>query len=213
MSDAGLPVRKMTLQARMRFMFTVFLLLLFGAAFWMALGFLSLARYLPLAVSGLAFVVLLVSLIIDVVAYRRSGIVAGDDVPGTASMAGAELKELALAEQERTEGDLDLSEYGLEALEDERLGGIEDPRAILKRSGRVFLWLLGYIIGIAVIGVMAASAIYLVAYLFLEAKTGWRIPVFGTVAILIMMSVMRELLNLEWPPYLLRDLVRSVFGG
>ena len=211
--DTGkaLPVRKMTVQTRMRFGFSIFLIVLFAYAFWSALGFLRLARYLPLAVTGLALVVMVISFIIDIVAYRKTGIVAGDDVPVTASLAGAELKEIVLEEQ-KASGEVDLKELGLEDLEDERMGEIEDPMEALKRAGRVIIWILGYIAAIAVVGVLAASAMYLIGYLFLEAKTGWKIPIIGTVLIIVGLSVMRELLNLEWPAYLLQDTVESVFG-
>lgn len=207
----ALPVKKMTVQTRMRFAFNIFLILLFAYAFWSALGFLSLARYLPLAVTGLALLVMLFSLLIDILAYRRTGIVAGDDVPVTASMAGAELKEIVLEEQ-KASGDVDLGELGLEELQDERMGEIEDPMDVLKRAARVIAWIFGYVAAIAVVGVMAASALYLIGYLFIEAKTSWKIPIIGTALILIGLSVMRELLNLEWPPYLLQDAVESLFG-
>ena len=202
---------KMPLQTKMRFGFVVFLILLFAYASYEAWSFTRLARYLPLTVSLLALVVMLVGLYIDVVAYRRTGMVAGSDVPSTAALAGAEMKEKALEHQ--AEGkELDLEELGLEELEDPRLGAIEPPMEVLKRAGVVFGWMLGYIAGIAVIGLMASTTVYLIGYLRIEAKASWKIQFIGTGAILVGLTTMRILLNLEWPDYLLEDTFASIFG-
>jgi hypothetical protein len=221
--------RKMPLQTKMRFGFNLALILLFAYTTYEAWGFQRLARYLPLSISILALLVMLVGLLLDIVAYRRQGFVAGDDVPVTAALAGSEIKEHKL-QAGKTGGDelADDATSGITVtavdeagepvdpadvpIDTSRMGAIEPPRVILLRSAVVLAWILGYIVGIAVIGIVAASAIYLPAYLILQAKTGWKVPVIGTVAILAMMWAMREGLNLEWPDYMLEDTFASIFG-
>jgi hypothetical protein len=202
---------KMPLQSKMRFGFVIFLIMLFSYAAYQAWSFQRLARFLPLTVSLLALVVMLIGLWIDIVAYRRTGMVAGSDVPATASLAGGELKEIAL-EHKAKGGDVDLEELGLEELEDERIGAIEPPIKVLQRAGVVFGWMMGYIVGIAVIGLMASTTLYLIGYLRFQAKASWKIQFIGTAAILLGLTAMRILLNLEWPDYLLEDTVNSIFG-
>ncbi len=205
---------KMPMQSKMRFGFVIFLALLFMYTTWEALSFQRLARFLPLTVSVLALVVTLVGLYIDIQAYRRTGMVAGSDVPKTSALAGAEGKELALGlEADGTElSKADLEDLGLEHLTDEKVADIEPPIEILKRAGVVFGWMLGYIVGIAIIGLMASTAAYLIGYLRFQARAGWKVQFLGTAAILVGLTVMRILLNLEWPDYVFEETVRSVFG-
>lgn len=193
---------KMPLQARMRFIFSGALILLFAYTAYESWSFQTLARYLPLTVSVLAFVVMVISFTMDVMTYRRTGVVAGDDVAVTASLAGAEVKE-RVAEQ----GEEAVPEEVAAELDDPRIGEVEPPREILKRAGVVFLWILGYVVAIGIFGLMIASAAYLLGYLFKEARAGWKVPVIGTAVILVMMNIMRELLNLEWPDYLLESVI------
>lgn len=210
------PDAKMPLQSKMRFGFVTFLILLFTYTTYEAWSFTRLARFLPLTVSVLALVVTLVGLYIDVVNYRRNGMVAGADVPATAALAGGEKKEIALqagitGEEEAIDED-DLAELGLEDLADERMGDIEPPIKVLQRAGVVFGWMMGYIFGIAIIGLMASTTLYLVGYLRFQAKAGWKVQFIGTAAILVGLTTMRILLNLEWPDYLLESTVESIFG-
>jgi hypothetical protein len=219
--------RKMPLQSKMRFAFSIFLLLLFMYTTYEALDFQRLARYLPLAVSMIALLAVSFGLIIDVLAYRRQGVVAADDVPMTAALAGSEVKEHKLqagkTEQEEVpEGEgttltpvTDEGEVIDPAdviIDTDRLGEIEPPSVILKRTGVVALWILGYMDAIAIFGIMLASAGYLVAYLFLQARARWQVPVIGTISILLLMTAMRIGLNLEWPDYLLESTFESLFG-
>lgn len=210
------PDGKMPLQSKMRFGFVTFLILLFSYTTYEAFSFTRLARFLPLTVSVLALVVTLVGLYIDVVNYRRSGIVAGADVPSTAALAGGEKKEIALKagivgdEKELDEDDLIALGFG--DLADERIGEIEPPMKVLQRAGVVFGWMMGYLVGIAIIGLMASTTMYLIGYLRFQAKAGWKVQFIGTAAILVGLTTMRILLNLEWPDYLLESTVESIFG-
>lgn len=205
---------KMPLQSKMRFGFVIFLALLFAYTAWESLSFQRLAQFLPLSVSVIALVVTLIGLYIDIMAYRRTGMVAGDDVPTTSSLSGAEGKELALGlEAEGTRlSKADMDGLGLKDLADERVSDIEPPMQILKRAGVVFGWMMGYIVGIAIIGLMAATAAYLIGYLRFQARSGWKGQFLGTAAILVGLTVMRIMLNLEWPDYVLEDTVRSILG-
>lgn len=212
----------MPLQARMRFAFNIAMVLLFAYTTYEAWGFRSLARYLPFSISLLALVVMLVGLLIDIVAYRRTGVVAGDDVPVTAALAGSEVDEQrsraggTAASQESGPGASDTGADAGDAADvspsAQETDEAESPREILKRSGVVFLWILSFLVGMAVLGLVLASSIFLLSYLFLQARANWKIPVFGTIAILALMFAMRTALNLEWPPYLLETTFEGWFG-
>lgn len=217
--------RRMPLQSRMRFGFSIAMILLFAYTSYEAWGFRSLARYLPFAVSILALVVMVIGLVIDVIAYRRQGVIAADDVPVTAALAGSEIKEhkLQAGEGEASQDTDGRSMKPVDAdgepidpahvsLDPERVGEVEGPGVVLKRSGVVFLWILGFLAGIAVFGLTISIVAFLLSYLFLEARAGWKVPVIGTIAILAMMFLMREALNLEWPPYLLQETFAGWFG-
>lgn len=187
----------MPLQTKMRFAFQLFLLALFAYTGWQALDFASLARYLPLTVSILAFITMLVGLVTDVWAYRRTGVVAAGEVPETAAMHGAEKAELTL--QKKAE-----AKHG--TVEDvAQEADVDHPLAVARRSLEMFGWILGYVAGIWVLGVMAATAIFLLTYLWFQARAGWKLSVFGTVLVLAGLTVMRIALNLEWPDYLLES--------
>jgi hypothetical protein len=224
---SALTDRKMPLQTKMRFAFNIALILLFSYTAYESWGFARLARYLPLTVSVVALLVMTFGLVVDIVAYRRRGVVAADDVPLTAALAGSEIKEHKLQagkvdESPPEEGEgtdlnpvddrgavIDPADVALDTV---RLGDIEPPSVILKRAGTVFAWMLGYVVGIAIVGIVVASAVYLVGYLFLQAKANWKVPVFGTILLIVTMLVMAEGLNLEWPDYLLEDTFESMFG-
>lgn len=220
--------RTMPLQSKMRFGFNIFLILLFAYTTYESFGFRSLARYLPLTVSLLALLVVGIGMAVDVMAYRRYGVVAGDDVPMTAALAGSEIKEHKIQAGRTDQAPLadddanrSVDPIGADGepidpadviLDTDRIGEIEPPGIILRRSLIATLWILGFIAAIAVIGLELATIAYLMGYLFLQAKTGWKIPVIGTVTILVMMNVMRVALNLEWPPYLLEGLIEPLLG-
>ena len=197
----------MPLQTKMRLTFGVLVLLLFAWAGWQALEFARLARYLPLAMSGLGMLIGLLAIGTDLLNWKRQGLVASVDVPETAALHGAEERELALRR-------------GAEASEDEIAdadaeGNGEqptDPRKIALRSGIMFGWVLGYVLLIWVIGLVAASALFLITYLRFVARSGWLLPLAGTAIILTGMWLLRTLLNLRWPSYLLQD-VLPFLGG
>jgi hypothetical protein len=184
----------MPLQTKMRIGFGVLVILLFAWTGWQALEFARLARYLPVAMSGLGVVIGILTVTTDVLNYRRQGAAAAGDVPETAALHGAEQRELAIREGE---------------LDPDAEDTPEDPRRIAQRSVMMFGWVAGYALAIWVLGILAASALFLLVFLLVVARSGWVLPVVGTALMLLAMVVLSEALNLYWPSYLLQD----VFGA
>ena len=184
----------MPLQTKMRVGFGVLVILLFAWTGWQALEFARLARYMPAAMSGIGVVIGVLTVTTDLLNWRRQGVAAAGDVPETAALHGAEQREIAIREGE---------------LDPEAEGTPEDPRRIAQRSVMMFGWVAGYVLAIWVLGILVASALFLLVFLLVVARSGWVLPVVGTVLMLLGMVVLSEALNLHWPPYLLQD----VFGA
>jgi hypothetical protein len=192
----------MLLQDRIRFGFSVLLLLLFTYTAYESWGFVPLARYLPFSASVVAIGMMIFSISVDIATFRRTGRVSADDVSSTSSMAVAVEQEDALH----------AAEEGTGAAVDEAFKGPKTQADAIRGSFFVFLWILGYVVGIAVVGLLLATTLYLVLYLWREAKASWRLNIIGNLSILLLLNIMREALNLQWPPYLLRDTFDSVFA-
>lgn len=187
----------MLLQDRIRFGFSVVLLLLFVYTAYESSGFIRLARYLPFTASVVAGTMMLFSIVTDVSTFRRTGRVAVGDVSDTSAVAIAVEEELAAAGGEETAA--------------AATGGPRTQREAMLRSLAVLGWIVGYFVGIATIGLMLATPLYLFLYLIREAKMSWRHAIIGNLAILLLLTVMREAVNLAWPPYLLQDVIDNLF--
>lgn len=192
---------EMLLQDKIRFSFTFVLLALFAFTAYESFDFAPLARYLPFTASLVAIAMLIFSLITDVGTFRRQGKVAQADTFATSSMA------LAVERQELVAND---AEAGAAELSD--VAGPMTERDAIRQSAAVMGWILGYFVGIALVGLMIATPLYLGLYLHREAKASRRLNVIGNVVVFVGLSVMREALNLEWPPYLLRDVLDGVMS-
>lgn len=188
----------MPAQTRMRFAFDIFVIAFFAYTAWEALDFRTLARYLPLTVSVLALILSILALIIDYRNWKRSGNVMLGEVSETAAMYSGERSETAVSEEGSA------VPAALDEAADEDTA--DDPKLVLRRAGYMVLWTLGYIVGIWVLGLMAATALFLVAFLFLEGRTGWKPPIIGTAIVLGGIALLAEMLNLAWPDYLLQRL-------
>jgi hypothetical protein len=189
---------EMLLQDRIRFGFSIVLLLLFVYTAYEASSFIRLARYLPFNASIVAGSMMAFSIVTDISTFRRTGRVAVGDVSDTSSVAIAAEEEIAASEGSDGAG----SAYR----------GPRTQREAMMRSLAVLGWIVGYLVGIATIGLMVATPLYLILYLRREANASWRLTIIGTFAILLLLTVMREAVNLQWPPYLLRDMVDSAFA-
>lgn len=185
---------EMLLQDRIRFGFSFLLLLLFAYTGYEALDFAPLSRYLPFTASMVAILMMTFSILVDIGTFRREGRVAIADVFATSSMAVAIKQEDAKedAEQGRGEG------------VDESFRGPKTEREAILGSFYVMGWIFGYFAGIAIIGLTVATLLYLGLYLAREAKASWKLNVIGNAAVLVGLNILREALNLEWPPYLLK---------
>lgn len=198
--DAEAPVKHrfsdMLLQDRIRFAFSFLLLLLFIYTGYESIDFRPLARYLPFGASVVAATMMAFSILIDVSTFRRTGRVAFGDVADTAAIAVAVEQEDAAAEGEASK---------------EFRGPRTQAEAILRSFG-VLGWVFAYVAGIAIVGLMVATPIYLFAYLLREARTSLRFAIIGNTLVLLLLTTMREALNLRWPPYLLQDRIDTLMA-
>lgn len=85
-----LTKRKMPVVTKMRFTFTVLIILVFLYAANIADDFARQARIFPLMVSLFGALFATISLISDIRRYRREGTAVGDDAPSTSSTAAYE---------------------------------------------------------------------------------------------------------------------------
>jgi hypothetical protein len=192
----------MLLQDRIRFAFSVVLLLLFAYTAYEAVSFAPLARYLPFTASLVAIAMMSFSILVDIGTFRREGRVAIADVFATSSMAVAIKQEDAKEDAAEGRGD------GV----DESFRGPKTEREAIFGSFYVMSWIIGYFVGIAIVGLTVATLLYLGLYLAREAKASWKLNVIGNTAVLVGLNILREALNLQWPPYLLKGPVDIVMA-
>ncbi len=148
--------------------FDVAVLALAIAAAVEALDFPRLARTFPLAASGLATIVAVMVLAIDIRSYVRG-------VPATvAAIPAVDPADPAAAD--------DVS-----------------PRQMLV----VGLWMLGYVAGIWVVGLPAATIIYLMSSLIVQGKVRLWAAALMTAVLLGWLLVLAQLLGLRMPPSLI----------
>ena len=189
----------MTAQTRLRFGFNIFVVLFFAFTAYDALDFRTLARYLPLTVSVLGLIMASLALAIDWWNYRSHGAISYGDASETAAMSGYSAEP---TETTQPADDSDGAVAPAAAVEDD-----QHPSKVLQRAGVFALWILGYVALIGIIGLIAATAVFLGVYLYFVARTGWMLPVIGIVVVLGGMYILKEALNLEWPEYLIAELL------
>jgi beta-lactamase regulating signal transducer with metallopeptidase domain len=158
---------------RLRFGFDVLIIALFGATAYMSLDFRELAQYMPLYISLLALILAFTNLIVDLVRWRATGTAVGSDTIATAALREDDPEEAG------------------------------EVRATFARVVRYLGWVLGYVLLIWVIGLVPATAVFLVAFLVIEARMRLVLIAIGTVLTLAALMGISELMNLFWPPSLL----------
>jgi hypothetical protein len=67
------------------------------------------------------------------------------------------------------------------------------------RAGRYLLWLLGLAVLTALIGMVAATGVFLVAFLWVEARAKWPLLIGGPVVTVGLLLALADALNLYWP--------------
>ncbi|QBI20515.1 hypothetical protein ER308_13705 [Egibacter rhizosphaerae] len=86
-------------------------------------------------------------------------------------------------------------------------------RAALKRALGYLSVIVGYVALIWITGVFVASAVFLVFFLRVLAKTSWFVPIVGVVVVMAGLLLLENLVNVLWPPYLLEDLLGDFLPG
>lgn len=88
------------------------------------------------------------------------------------------------------------------------------PTRLVVQRGLIFLaWLLGLFAAIWVIGFKAALPLFMVLYLVIEARAGWRLSLVMTVLVVIVQLVLfDQLLQIAWPEGVLVSWIEEIIG-
>jgi len=82
------------------------------------------------------------------------------------------------------------------------------PTGVLyRRGGRFVAWILGYYVGIWLIGFKLATVLYFILFLKMEGHAAWRNIVLLSMIMFIFLIIFEILLGLYWPDNLLQTLV------
>jgi hypothetical protein len=82
------------------------------------------------------------------------------------------------------------------------------PTAVLyERGGRFLGWILGYYVGIWLIGFKLATVLFLILFLRMEGHVAWKNSFFLSMIMFMFLIVFEILLGLYWPDNLLQTLV------
>ncbi len=148
-------------------------LVLFAWMFLVAMDFARMARYFPLSISAAATVLAAINLAVDLRRVRTRG---------------TALDEAASQESRSLESGTTSTDEAARQF-----------RATL----RYLTWILGYVAAVAIAGMLVATAVFLIAFLLVEAKTRWWLALVGSAAALGVLIAVSSVLNLRWPPNLL----------
>ena len=78
---------------------------------------------------------------------------------------------------------------------------------VYARLGVEVLWLVGFLVGVALIGLMPAMGIYMFAYMATAGRTRWMTALIITAGLWIGFYILFDrLLHIPWPPSLLGDM-------
>lgn len=164
----------MELPTKLRFGFDLFVGLMFVGAAWAALDFQRLARYFPLAIALTGLVLAVANICLDAYRYRvRSTAMAMDALPSAAT-------------------------FDPEIGED-----TETARRGLLRAFYYLGWALLYALLIWTLGLVVATVVYLVAFFLIEGREGPVFTMVSVAAVLGMIFLVTDFLNLHWPKSLI----------
>jgi hypothetical protein len=163
----------MSVRDRLRLSFCLAVLCVFAYAGVEALDFSRRARYMPLYVSAGGFV--LSSLLIFLEFWRMRS------AAGRAMRRGVAIEDLAA----------------------EDMFSPEEERHRLKTTSYYLLWMVGYIGVIALVGLPAASALFLAGFLLIEARMKLPAIALSVAAMLAGLLTLTHLMHLRWPSSLL----------
>ena len=81
------------------------------------------------------------------------------------------------------------------------------PPTVYARLGVEALWLIGFLVGVALIGLMPSMGVYMFAYMATAGRTRWTTALIITAALWIGFYILFDrLLHIPWPPSLLGDM-------
>lgn len=156
---------------RLRLGLTIAVAVLFAAMAWEATEFQTLARYFPQAITVAGGVFAVLSALFDVARILSPHRRASDDSGGSDALA------------------MDVEETGDNA---------SFQRNVL-RALYYLAWFIGYGVLISLVGILIASAIFLVLFLKIEAHAKWRLVLICTASMVVLLYLTASVLSLHWP--------------
>jgi TctA family transporter len=167
--------------------FTMFFLALFCALVAMAVPWHFSAKLVPLVVGAIAITAVAFSLFNDM--CRKP---AAAKVPGMGEEAQAEVSDTIHMDLSSDTDHLPL-------------------RVIAERALRFFLYLIGFMALMSLIGLVPTVAIFVIAFMRLEGPEPWRLVLTYAAALVITISVVFDwLMSIPWPPTLLGHFVPAL---
>jgi hypothetical protein len=166
--------------------FALLVLAVFVWGFIEATGFAAQGRELPLLVSSVGTVL---SVLLLVSYVRRMKRTASAD-----AVTSGDVREALLGSRLSGGDAVADSADIMQQVEDE-----EDEEIPPRRVAIVSAWILGYLVGIYVLGFLLASTIFVIMCLRVEAKAGWIRAVLSGVAVFLFVDTFNYLLGIRTP--------------
>lgn len=177
--------RRMPVPVRIRFTLNVIIVLMFAAAAWEARDFVSVSRFMPQYMSTAGAIIGVLLLAIDWTKYRKVGLLKADEAIGDSIFAvddDGQSDEARLLE-----------------------------RAAIRRALEIWGYLFLFVGLIAVVGLTAGTAIWLVLVLRFLPKFTWRQTLVSVVAVVGGIQLIRSGMNLIFPTYFIEQWVTLDF--
>lgn len=163
----------MSVRTWLRLGFSLVILCLFAYAGMEALDFSRRARYMPLYISVAGFTLSMLLVLRELWRMRTAD--------GSSTASGVAIEDLA----------------------SEDLFSPQEERQRLRTTSYYLLWMFGYVALIALVGLPAASALFLGAFLLIEARMKVLATALSVAAMVGGILVLTHLMHLRWPSNLL----------
>lgn len=81
-----------------------------------------------------------------------------------------------------------------------------DARTVIVRSSIFFTWLLAFMLGMATVGIMITSFLFVILFMKIEGRESWKLVIPQAVGLVVFMWLTFDyLLTIPWPPTVLGD--------
>ena len=175
----------------MRLLFTAFWVAVFAYAAWAARDFAANSGIFPGTIALIGLLIATAALISAV----REALRERSAPPVPANASGAHAAGYAEHGEPKSPDSGELNPFS-ETVDQEPIS--------FRRSARYGAWLVGLLLGMWLVGAVIAAAVFVGAFLALEAHANWKWVIAGPVMIIALLLALANGINLYWPETLLR---------